>query len=208
KPSNCFLVDDPLRPDRIKVVDFGVARMELSAHPVELESSDLKPVVGTSAYLAPERWLGEPADARSDLYAVGIMTYELLLGLRPFRGANIESQHAGQEPQSPRSRMPAAGIPGWLNAFVMRLLNKNPADRFASAQAALVHLLDKTQGAGFDFDPAAGSLTAPVASRSRLGWIAAGVLAGALAVVALVAIAARLPNTSQPRGVQGEQARE
>lgn len=200
KPSNCFLVDDPLRPDRIKVVDFGVARVERSGNTNEHGESPTislatRPglIVGTSPYLAPELWLGDPADARSDLYAVGVMTYELLLGVRPFRGSNMELQlkHTTQEPKSPRERKPGAGIPEWLNAFVMRLLAKQPADRFESAREALMLLTQVARDEGLEVGVAA-SLVAPVVVKpSRWPiWVAAGLGVAGVAITWLVATSA------------------
>ncbi len=178
KPSNCFLVEDPLRPDRIKVVDFGVARVERSGNTGDHGESPTfsfatRPgiIVGTSPYLAPELWLGDPADARSDLYAVGIMMYELLLGVRPFRGSNVELQlkHTTQTPQSTRERKPDAGVPGWLDGFVLQLLAKQPTDRFASAREALESLLELAKREGVELG-AVGNLVMPAQSKPRTRW--------------------------------------
>ena len=135
KPSNILVSED----GRVKLMDFGLSRRisDLSA------GTQAGEIVGTVAYLAPERFLGKPSDARGDLYSLGIVLYELLTGFAPFRSDSddlvaIVYAHVNENPQPARAA--GAAIDAELEAFVMRLLQKDPKDRFASAADARASL--------------------------------------------------------------------
>ncbi len=125
KPENVMIT-----PDRqVKVMDFGLARIEGQSR---LTQDGL--VAGTAAYLAPELALGERGDHRVDLYALGVIMYELLTGRRPFSGDDpltVISQHIHAPVVPPQHYNPA--IPDELQAVVLKLLVKNPDDRYNSA---------------------------------------------------------------------------
>ncbi len=114
----------------VKLLDFGLARPRGEAY-LPNESS----LAGTVFYLAPELIAGQPADIGSDLYALGVMLYEMITGRVPFSDIdeqNVRSQHLNDTvspPSQSRSDVPPA-----LDAIVLRLLEKNPNDRFASAR--------------------------------------------------------------------------
>jgi serine/threonine-protein kinase len=126
KPGNVLLDDD----DRPKLADFGIA---MSAD-VTAGLTQTGLVMGTPAYLAPERVDGEPATVRSDLYAVGVMCYEALTGSRPYEGDSAvavayAARHAILRPIAAlRPEVPAE-----LAAVVCRAMARRPEDRFASA---------------------------------------------------------------------------
>jgi beta-lactam-binding protein with PASTA domain len=123
-PANVLIDKD----GRVKVTDFGIARMPDSA----LTRSGA--MLGTSSYLSPEQAQGKPADERSDLYSLGIVLYQMLTGLLPFRGDSdvaVALQHVQTAPPNPRSV--ADGVPEEYAAVVMRALCKHPDDRFQSA---------------------------------------------------------------------------
>ncbi|MEN9938700.1 MAG: hypothetical protein RLZZ387_5279, partial [Chloroflexota bacterium] len=130
KPSNVLM---PL-PDWPLLADFGIAKL-LD------ETSHLTPpgqMVGTAAYLAPERALGRPADARTDLYAVGVVLHELVTGRVPFEAsspASVMMQHVHTPPPPARAINPS--VPPAVEALALRALEKEPAQRYQSAAEML-----------------------------------------------------------------------
>ncbi|MDY0812199.1 protein kinase domain-containing protein [Kitasatospora purpeofusca] len=133
KPGNIMITHD----GGVKVVDFGIARAG-SSHNLTQTAS----VLGTAAYLSPEQATASPLDGRTDLYAVGCVLTEMLTGAPPFTAETpvaIAYKHVGELPLPPSVRRP--GLPPALDAAVLRLLAKNPADRPADAAAARAELL-------------------------------------------------------------------
>jgi len=133
KPANILIDAD----GRALITDFGVAR---SLGATGLTQSGV--LVGTPEYLSPEQARGGKVDARSDLYALGLIVYEMLCGEVPFAGGTpaetVVRRIASAPPSLGRAR---PDLPRWLHAFADRLLKANPAQRFASATEAL-HALD------------------------------------------------------------------
>ncbi len=129
KPSNIMTVDDG---QHIKLMDFGLARRLSDMTQTTRTGS----IVGTIAYLAPERFLSKPADVRSDLYSVGIVTYEIFTGTVPFRNeredlvATIFS-HVHDAPTPPHEIN--RNIPGTLERIIMRAIDKDPGKRYQTA---------------------------------------------------------------------------
>jgi serine/threonine protein kinase/tetratricopeptide (TPR) repeat protein len=114
---------------RVKLVDFGLARSDAAR--VSTEGA----LVGTVSYIAPEQALGQPIDSRADLYALGVMLYELAAGRLPFTADDplaVISQHLYAPLVPPSTFNP--GIPPALEQLIMRLLSKRRDDRPASAQ--------------------------------------------------------------------------
>jgi eukaryotic-like serine/threonine-protein kinase len=137
KPENVFLGTD----GRVKILDFGLARMHQSSRPAGQPSSV---VTGTIAYMAPEQLRGERIDGRADVFALGVVLHEMLVGARPF---TADGRLAVAEAILTRSPVPLddidGGIPRAVAALVLRCLEKAAADRFATA-AELVAALDAT----------------------------------------------------------------
>ena len=125
EPANIMLMP----PGAIKVMDFGIARVQGSEH---FTSSGY--MMGTPAYMAPEQVRGEEVDARTDVYAMGVVLYQLLTGRLPFKAdsaiAMIQKQLNDQPTPSREFRV---DIPDWLDAVLRKALAKNPAERFAHA---------------------------------------------------------------------------
>ncbi|MGZ6163912.1 MAG: protein kinase domain-containing protein [Myxococcaceae bacterium] len=135
KPDNLFVLERDGR-DFVKVLDFGVAKLVAPLGDVPMTTTVEGTIVGTPAYMAPEQATGGNADARTDLYSVGIVLYELLAGHPPFQ-APAFGQLVAQVLSSPPPPLPACArngerIPGALGAVVRRCLAKNPDDRYRS----------------------------------------------------------------------------
>jgi len=135
KPDNLFVLERD-RSDFVKVLDFGVAKLVAPLGDVPMTTTVEGTIVGTPAYMAPEQATGGNADARTDLYSVGVVLYELLAGHPPFQ-APAFGQLVAQVLSSPPPPLPACArngerIPGVLGAVVRRCLAKNPDDRYAS----------------------------------------------------------------------------
>ena len=146
KPANVLL-----RPDGSPVLaDFGLARPIMGDSAAQITATGA--VMGTLAYMAPEQFSARPADARSDLYAFGVMLYEMLTGRVPFEGdsAQIMYGHLQQPPPPPRQLNPA--LPDAVERLILRLLEKNPDMRPQSA-ADLAAELRALQSAGAAIGP-------------------------------------------------------
>jgi serine/threonine protein kinase len=126
KPAN-LLLENGLA--RVKITDFGLARM---VDDVALTQNGV--VAGTPEYMAPEQARGEAVDHRSDLFSLGGVLYAMCTGMPPFRASSavaVLRRVSDEAPTPIRSLDP--GVPPWLEAFIMRLLAKDPAERFQSA---------------------------------------------------------------------------
>jgi serine/threonine protein kinase len=129
KPANVIITTS----GAVKVMDFGIAR---ALHGASNTMTQTGMVMGTPQYLSPEQALGRGVDARSDLYSVGIMLFELLTGRLPFDADSplaIAYAHVQEEPPTPSSINQS--IPAAVDALVARSLKKNPNERFPSADA-------------------------------------------------------------------------
>ena len=141
KPGNVMLVEGRSGV-RAVVTDFGLARLEGGGGGHALTLTAAAAVVGTPAYLAPEQVEGTEVTAAADLYAFGIVLYEMLTGKVPFVGENALSTAAKrlrEAPLPPRVHTPGLD-PRW-EAAILRCLERNPADRFASAPEVIEAVL-------------------------------------------------------------------
>ncbi len=133
KPQNIMLVANSASAGGgilVKLTDFGIVRV---AEEAGLTNSGI--VLGTADYLSPEQARGEKLTASSDLYSLGVVMFEMLTGRPPFVGptaVSIAMQHASADP--PSMRQYNANIPAGVEKIVMRALEKEPEDRFHSAQ--------------------------------------------------------------------------
>jgi serine/threonine-protein kinase len=167
KPENILLAEG-----HALVADFGISRALASEGPGErITESGL--TVGTPAYMSPEQAAGEPVDARSDVYALGVVLYEMLAGEPPFTGSTAQAVIAKRfhsEPTPVRALRPS--VPEHVDRAIARALSRVPADRFASA-ADLARALAE--------QPAAPSLSASTAGR--VGSVPRGVLGLAIGIL-------------------------
>lgn len=136
KPENCFRLQRGDNPDFIKVLDFGIAKVV--GEDVDQHLTQTGVVMGTAEYMSPEQARSEPIDARTDLYAVGVILFEMLTGRVPFRANGFMgtlSKHIMEPPPSPRQLAPLADISRALERVILRALAKEPSERFPSAEA-------------------------------------------------------------------------
>ncbi|HSO97157.1 MAG TPA: protein kinase [Acidimicrobiia bacterium] len=123
KPANVLVSSD----QRIKVTDFGIAK----SNGAQSDLTSTGVILGTARYLAPEQVRGDPVDARADIYAVGLLLYEMLTGRLPFRGDTDMSTALARLSTSPDPLPP--GVPSPVAAIVERCLAVDPAHRYANA---------------------------------------------------------------------------
>jgi serine/threonine-protein kinase len=126
KPSNVIVSDS----GRVKITDFGIARIQSST----LTHTGV--AVGTPSYMSPEQYMGTAVDHRADLFAAGVVLYELLTGARPFGGDTLESiayQVCHSQHVPPSHRRPS--LPARIDAVIATALAKLPEDRYATASA-------------------------------------------------------------------------
>ena len=181
KPENILLQDG-----RALVADFGIARL------AERDGEKLTKTgmaVGTAAYMSPEQAAGESTDARSDIYALGCVLYEMLVGQPPFTGANAMSIMAQHSMATlPEIRVMRNNIPAELEAVIRRSMEKTPADRFQT--------MDEFRRAVLGEIPATNMLPRYTARYRTQGgvqqqssWRRRAIWAGAAVVVIAIAVA-------------------
>ncbi len=184
KPDNVFLARDA----QVKILDFGLATMteapavsEDDRTRTRTPRTDPGTVLGTVGYMSPEQVRGLPTDARSDLFTLGAILYEMLAGKRAFSGptpADTSSAILNQDP--PEMREVGREIPAGVEIVIRRCLEKNPEERFQSA-SDLAFDLERLSGSSV------GQAIAAAPPKGRSGT---AVVVAALAVVALAAVAA------------------
>ncbi len=131
---HCFAVRAKAKQEAIKIVHNAILEHLAGA----IGPTGGHGVAMLARYVAPERICGEPLDARTDVYSLGIIAYELLTGQLPFNDPNpirLVSMHLQKAPPSPRSLAPDADIPAEVEALLIKCLAKDPADRFPTMEA-------------------------------------------------------------------------
>jgi serine/threonine-protein kinase len=205
KPGNILLCDD----GSVKLADFGIASSEVATNLTATGAA-----IGSPHYISPEQAMGKQATPAADVYAMGVVLYELLCGRLPFEGGNataIAISHVEEDAQPPSSLVPE--LDPQLDALVMRCLAKQPQARFEDGNALAAALADPSF-AGAPIGSPDQEITAPlaryswgraswaraVAGAGQMGATRASVLkkaAAALVVVALL-VAIGIHVTSQP----------
>ncbi|WP_299963796.1 serine/threonine-protein kinase [uncultured Roseobacter sp.] len=164
KPANIMLTPS----GTVKLTDFGIARFTRMEHTGA-------GMIGTPAYMAPEQFSGDTVDSRTDLYAAGVILYEVLTGQQPYRGGGVAAvmlAAKGQSVPPPSACVPA--LPAALDAVVMRAIRPEPAERFQSAEemkAALIAAIGtagaaRTKARPSDQPPSARTMIARLSLRT------------------------------------------
>ncbi|MBP7587015.1 MAG: serine/threonine protein kinase [Thermoanaerobaculia bacterium] len=171
KPGNLLLTAD----GEVKLSDFGLA---LHLDRDETRATTHESILGTLEYLSPEQALGQPVDARSDLYSIGVVLFEIVAGRLPFvtqssLGSLLERL---RQDATPDLRELRADTPPWLAAVVRRLLERDPIRRYPSADAVLADLRGRSAAT------AASASASPGRRPHRWSW--AAIAAFGLAMVA------------------------
>ena len=192
KPENIMIEQRRDQADFVKVLDFGIAKI-LDSDVPGLTRNDV--VCGTPQYMAPEQATGSLLDQRCDLYAVGVILYQMATGHLPFDGQNsmeVLTKHVNETPVPPRQRQPDAPISEAMEALILRALEKDPGHRPQTAEEfRLLLQAVPGQAAALVSIPAAVPVkevvapAAPAPRSRRLGILAGGVAA----LVALVSVA-------------------
>ncbi len=183
KPENILVTPD----GRLKIADFGTAMLEGARR---LTWKHLSESLGTPDYMSPEQIQGERGDARSDVYAWGVMMYEFLTGRVPFRGDNwlaVMAGHLGEHPTPIHKLRP--DVPAGLEAVVMHAMRRQPGHRYQSAAEITADLdrLDELDLSTYDLapEPPMGGMAA-VSSTRRLWALVALIAVSFIGIVAVI----------------------
>jgi serine/threonine-protein kinase len=146
KPSNVILLrDSKADAPELKIVDFGAASL--------VGAKDDGMVIGTAAFMAPERVTGEPSDARSDVYSLGVLLHRMVSGALPFDERDSQAMFLAHVNKTPKPLTSPSGVlPSRVVRLVARALEKRPSERYQTMKQMIV-----------DIDQALGSLDA-------VGW--------------------------------------
>jgi serine/threonine protein kinase len=149
KPENIFVTIGPNGEDIPKLLDFGIAKV--SGNDGQNNLTRTGTIFGTPFYMAPEQALGNPVDARTDIYAVGVIMYEVFSGSLPFQGESfmgILTQHITTEPEPIAQRAAKAGrqLPAGLAEIITRCMMKNPAQRYQTMDELVNSLVQIYRG--------------------------------------------------------------
>ncbi|MDB5072431.1 MAG: Serine/threonine protein kinase [Candidatus Eremiobacteraeota bacterium] len=206
KPAN-IAVEDSLDGPRVKLLDFGIASLRGGGTVANLTQTGT--LLGTPAYMSPEQCLGEEIDARSDIYSLGVVLFEMLCGVVPFNSPTataVVMQHVQQPP--PALRVLNASVSPAVEAVVLRALAKQREDRFQSARELGEALTAATSGPrlsmgaetvatprfsvpAFDATTVQRAWPAPLAPRAPAeahGGRASGIIIGLVAALVLVSV--------------------
>ena len=137
KPDNVVLCERAGQKDWVEVLDFGIAKRSSEHDPNEAKLTQQGMVLGTPPYMSPEQFTGQPVDVRSDIYALGVMTYEMLVGKYPFEANTAwewASKHMTEAPRPIETQALGQHVPEAMRNAIKRALEKNKDDRFSTVK--------------------------------------------------------------------------
>jgi serine/threonine-protein kinase len=188
KPDNVFLVGpraDGSGEATVKILDFGIAKLQPGVAAGPMERTATGNVVGTPLYMPPEQARGRAVDARTDVYALGVVAYEMLVGRVPFEAEDaieVMAMHLNRPAPDPRAARPE--LPAELGALVVAMMAKDPADR-----PSVATVRDVVEGRA-----ALPTVAAPSRPRRRALVVAGAVIAAGAAIT--VGVFASRPSTT------------
>jgi serine/threonine protein kinase/tetratricopeptide (TPR) repeat protein len=208
KPDNIMVTESTAGGLNLKVLDFGLSKL-LDRPFDENLRTQVGRIVGTPLYMSPEQGRGEEVDHRSDLYAAGVILYEMLAGVPPFTGqtlAEILLKHSTET--APSLSESQADIPTELESVVSRALEKRREDRFQSAGEMLLALEKARRGEPVDSPPRSWGRSSRKKRRRRMLIAAAAIALVALTAWLVTGGWSRLQAGSSPTRVSEKPAAE
>ena len=196
KPGNILVA----RGDQVKLADFGIAKAAFAEEDLTTTGN----LLGTSRYLSPEQVSGGEVDARSDIYALGVVLFEMLTGRPPFQAEThiaTATMRLTNDPPPPRALRP--GIPRRVEAVVMKALARDPADRFQTAEDMAAALERASPGAEPSLQKTPYREEAPPRRSWIRSWVAVPLLLGLAAALAVGGLLA-LEGFQQDQGNSSE----
>lgn len=180
KPENVFLAHDPDGTVFPKLLDFGIAK--LMTNQGQKHRTQTGAPIGTPAYMSPEQCRGRDVDHRTDVYAFGVLAYEVLTGGLPFDSEEymeVILAHLQDQPEPPSSRL--ASLPAGIDGCILKMLSKDPAERPGCLSDAVGHLEEAARAAGLDVPTSASPTGVHSAARARTASAVGRASAGGLA---------------------------
>jgi serine/threonine-protein kinase len=181
KPENVILNAN----GRVHIIDFGIALLEGARRVTWRNLSD---VLGTPDYISPEQIQGKRGDARTDLYSLGIMFYEMLTGVVPFKGENamaVMNQHLTATPPLPSKVIPSI-LPN-IEAIILKSIRKDPKERYQSSEELLTDLKNYQTLDTSNFPTKAEKVTGVITNKQI--WVLSGLIAlGFILVTGLIVL--------------------
>ena len=168
KPANVVLVERAGKKDFVKVLDFGIAKRSREEDKEEQKLTQQGMVLGTPPYMSPEQFTGRPIDARSDIYSLAVMSYEMLTGRLPFKADTAwewATQHMTQPPIPIESMAEGLNAPEAMRSAIMRGLQKSPDARFQTVK----EYSDAFTGGEMGMRPMMGSSPGLPHARTEMG---------------------------------------
>ncbi len=174
KPENVYLESRPGNPEFVKILDFGIAKV-MRGDSIDPQSPQLTATgqtLGTLEYMSPEQLMGKQLDGRSDVYALGVVAYEMITGRLPFPDAKgpagLITAQLKQTPMPPSQANPKANLPHAADRVILKCLEKDKNNRHADVSALAAALQEVVDAAREGSNPIATPLPSAASSSGRL----------------------------------------
>ncbi len=173
KPENIYLETRPGNPEFVKILDFGIAKV-MRGDTIDPQSPQLTATgqtLGTLEYMSPEQLMGKPLDGRSDVYALGVVAYEMITGRLPFPDAKgpagLITAQLKTTPMAPSAANPKVGLPQAADRVILKCLEKDKNNRFADV-TQLANALQEAIVSEAGFSPSASQSQVPRVAPAEL----------------------------------------